>query len=139
MRSALIPIVIAIALAGCAGGGSSPTTNPKAEEVPLTKEEMIATHTNTILSYKMSNGGYGNNTFGSDGTVKGTYYNTNGSADSDEGTITFENNIACLKWKKWTSGKSECWADYKIGDNQYVCHEQGGKKRSCTWSVKSRI
>ena len=134
MRNALLSIFLFLVfvLAGCAGGSSAPTTTSKMEEIPLTHEEMVATRTNTIIVYEMPNGDHGKSVFGSDGSVKSTYY-YGGSSESDVGSVTLpKDNIACLKWKKWPD---DCWADYKVADNQYVGHEQGGKKRTSKWRV----
>lgn len=120
---------VAVVLVGCAGKGPSPA----AREVPLTKEQLVANHTNTVLTYQLSDGGSGQNVFDSDGGVRGTY-NGKTAPETDTGRYAWEKgNIDCISWNH--GGKS-CWAEYKVGENKYVAHEQGGKKRTAEYSVQ---
>jgi len=121
--------LVAVVLAGCAGGGSAPA--PK--EVPLTRDQLVANHTNTILTYRLSDGGSGRNVFDGDGGVKGTY-NGKAGPETDSGRYAWEKgNVDCIFWN---SGGKSCWAEYKVGENKYVAHEQGGKKRTAEYSVQ---
>jgi hypothetical protein len=129
MYMKIVPALVAVLLVGCAGKGLS----PDAKEIPLTKEQLVANHTNTILKYRLSDGGSGQNVFDSDGGVRGTYYGETGT-ETDIGRYAWEKgNVDCIFWNK--GGKS-CWAEYKVGENQYVAHEQGGKKRTAEYSVQ---
>lgn len=122
-------VVVPAALVGCAGQGASPT----AHEVPLTKEQLVANHTNVILTYQLSDGGSGRNVFDSDGGVKGTY-NGKAGQETDFGRYAWEKgNVDCIFWN---GGGKSCWAEYKVGDNKYVAHEQGGKKRTAEYSLQ---
>ena len=128
-RMRIVSICIVTMLIACTGKGSG----HDAKEVPLTMEQLVANHTNTILTYHLSDGGSGHNVFDSDGGVRGTY---NGSAgrETDTGRYAWEKgNVDCIFWDH--GGKS-CWAEYKVGDNRYVAHEQGGKKRTAEYSVQ---
>lgn len=103
-------------------------------ETPLTHDEEIAIHTNTVIDYRMENGDTGRNTYGADGSVEGMYVGR-GGRDTDKGTITMKgNNIVCVQWQKW---EPSCWADFKMDDG-YVAHEQGGKKRNVRFTVAQR-
>jgi len=121
--------LLAVGLAGCAGTGNSPA----AKEIPLTKEQLVANHTNTVLTYQLSDGGSGKNVFDSDGGVRGTYNGKTGP-ETDIGRYAWEKgNVDCIFWK---SGGKSCWAEFKVGENKYVAHEQGGKKRTAEYSVQ---
>jgi hypothetical protein len=121
-------LVVAV-LVGCAGTKNSPT----AKEIPLTKEELVANHTNTVLTYQLSDGGSGRNVFDSDGGVRGTYNGKTGP-EKDFGRYAWEKgNVDCIFWN---GGGKSCWAEYKVGENKYVAHEQGGKKRTAEYSVQ---
>jgi hypothetical protein len=129
MHMKIACILVAVVLAGCAGKGTSPT----AKEVPLTKEELVANHTNMVLTYRLSDGGSGQNVFDSDGGVRGTYNGKTGPV-KDSGRYAWEKgNVDCIFWN---SGGKSCWAEYKVGENKYVAHEQGGKKRTAEYSVQ---
>jgi len=123
--------VAALLLAACAGGASAPTLGQAA----LTKDEEIAIHTNTVVKGNMGNGDRFESVYGSDGTVKSRYF-WNGGSDSDEGTwsLSGDNNAVCFAWNKW---EKSCWIDYKAGD-KYFSREQGGKRRTATFSVAAR-
>ncbi|HTS51688.1 MAG TPA: hypothetical protein VMH26_00280 [Burkholderiales bacterium] len=129
MYTRIASALVAVVLAGCAGKGST----PNAREVPLTKEQLVANHTNTIVTYQLSDGGSGQNVFDSDGGVRGTYNGKTGP-QKDSGRYAWEKgNVDCIFWN---SGGKSCWAEYKVGDNKYVAHEQGGKKRTAEYSVQ---
>jgi hypothetical protein len=55
MHIRIVCTLLAVVLAGCADTKNSPT----AKEIPLTKEELVANHTNTVLTYQLSDGGGG--------------------------------------------------------------------------------
>jgi hypothetical protein len=121
--------LVAVVLVACAGKGPSSA----AKEVPLTKEQLVANHTNTVVTYRLSDGASGQNVFDSDGGVRGTY-NGKAGLEKDSGRYAWEKgNVDCIFWNH--SGKS-CWAEYKVGENQYVAHEQGGRKRTAEYSVQ---
>ena len=129
MYTKVLPTVVALLAIGCAGRATSTAT----KEVPLTRDQLVANHTNTVLTYRLSDGGSGQNVFDSDGGVRGTYNGESGP-ETDSGRYAWEKaNIDCIFWNHW--GKS-CWAEYKVGDNRYVAHEQGGKKRIAEYSVQ---
>jgi len=129
MHMRITLVLIVVILVACAGKGSS----PEAKEVPLTMEQLVANHTNTILTYHLSDGGSGQNVFDSDGGVRGTY-NGKAGPETDTGRYAWEKgNVDCIFWEHW--GKS-CWAEYSVGENRYVAHEQGGRKRSAEYSVQ---
>ena len=129
MYTKIGPALVAMLLVGCAEKGPSAT----ATEVPLTKEQLVASHTHTILTYRLSDGTTGENVFDSDGGVRGTYDGKNGP-ETDSGRYAWEKgNIDCIFWN---SGGKSCWAEYKVGENKYVAHEQGGKKRTAEYSVQ---
>jgi len=115
-------------LVGCAGKADG----PKATEVPLTMEQLVAIHTNVVLTYKLSDGSSGQNVYDDDGGVRGTHNGKTGP-ETDTGRYAWEkDNVDCIFWN---SGGKSCWAEYKVGDNKYVAHEQGGKKRTAEYSV----
>jgi hypothetical protein len=123
------PTLVAVVLVGCAGKGPGPT----AREVPLTKEQLVANHTNVVLTYQLSDGGSGQNVFDSDGGVRGTYNGKTGP-ETDSGRYAWEKgNVDCIFWN---NGGKSCWAEYKVGENKYVAREQGGKKRTAEYSVQ---
>ena len=128
MRTSILAL-LALILAACAGA----PTGPQAGEVPLTKDEIIANHTNTAIKGKMGNGDRFESAFAADHTVKSTY-RSNGGSESDEGQWSLSDSdgeTICLTWKKW---EKSCWNDYKAGD-AYVSYEQGGKKRRASFTV----
>jgi hypothetical protein len=129
MYARITPTLVAMLLVGCAGKEPGPT----AKEVPLTKEELVANHTHTILTYRLNDGSTGQNVFDSDGGVTGTYNGKNGP-ETESGRYAWEKgNIDCIFWN---NGGKSCWAEYKVGDNKYVAHEQGGKNRTAEYSVQ---
>jgi hypothetical protein len=131
MHKILIPAFAIFALSGCAGEGS--TSGSASKETPLTRDEAIAIHTNTLIKATFSNGDRAENIFGTSNTVKATYMWSGGS-ETSEGTWTLkDDNSICFQWqrKNWDAS---CWVDYKVGD-QYVSYEQGGKKRKVRFTV----
>ena len=128
MYRKIAPALIVMLLAGCAGKGDGPKTS----EVPLTMEELVAIHTNMVLTYQLNDGGSGQNVYDDDGGVRGTYNGKTGP-ETDTGRYAWEKgNVDCIFWN---NGGKSCWAEYKVGDNKYVAHEQGGKKRTAEYSV----
>ena len=78
-------VLIVVTLVACAGKGSS----HDAKEVPLTMDQLVANHTNTVLTYRLNDGGSGQNVFDSDGGVRGTYNGKDGP-ETDTGRYAWE-------------------------------------------------
>ncbi len=135
MYKVVVPAVLILAVAGCAGEGPASSSTPRAGETRVPRDEVIANHTNTIIKATFPNGDRSESVFGADNSVKSTYRWRDGS-ESDEGRWTLnEEGVLCFTWKKkW---ENSCWVDYKSGD-QYVGYEQGGKKRRVTFTVAPR-
>jgi len=110
----------------------------QAEEVPLTRDELIATSTNTVKKGTRSDGVTFEIVYGSDGTVKDTERWPAGTWDTDEGKWSIvessDGPIVCITWNKWGAS---CWRDFRDG-NQYMSREQGGKERTTRWTVAPR-
>jgi hypothetical protein len=111
-------------------------TAVQAEEVPLTKEEMVAGSTNTVSKLRCDNGWSGEQFSGSDGTVKSTGRCRAGVWETDEGTWAIVDSpdglLQCVTWQK---SAPACWRIFKDGD-RYVAHESGGKGRTC-WFTRT--
>jgi hypothetical protein len=128
MYRIIAPALIVVLLTGCAGKADGPAKS----EVPLTMEQLVAIHTNMILTYQLSDGGSGQNVYDDDGGVRGTYNGKTGP-ETDTGRYAWEKgNVDCIYWN---NGGKSCWAEYKVGENKYVAYEQGGKKRKAEYSV----
>jgi hypothetical protein len=107
MHIRIVRTLLAVVLAGCAGTGNSPA----AKEIPLTKEQLVANHTNTVLTYQLSDGGSGKNVFDSDGGMRGTYIGKTGP-EADIGRYAWEKgNVDCIFWKSGerVAGPSSRW------------------------------
>lgn len=129
MRMTGAALLVAL-LAACASDGGSSAAS-KAEEVPLSIDEVRALHTKTVLDYKMENGDSGRSLHAGDGTLRTTYMGRQGT-DTDTGRVTYKDDGEfCIAWQKW---ESSCWRYYKAGD-KYVSHEVGGKKRTVRFTV----
>jgi hypothetical protein len=136
MHRVTAPALVIVGLLGCAGEGSAPGSASNAAEVPMSRDENIANHTNTVIKAKFANGDRSESVFDANNTVRSTYTWKDGS-ESNEGTWTLkDDHTICLTWKK-KNWEDSCWSDYKAGD-QYVAYEQGGKKRKVRFTVTPR-
>jgi len=84
MYRKIVPVLIVV-LAGCAGKADGPTKS----EVPLAMEQLVAIHTNTVLTYQLSDGSSGQNVYDDDGGVRGTYNGKTGQ-ETDTGRYAWE-------------------------------------------------
>lgn len=129
VRTSCAAVLVAM-LAACANEGG-PGAAPKAEEIPLSTDEVRALHARTVIDYKMGNGDAGRSVYAGDGTLRTTYMGRQGT-DSDSGRVTYKDDGEfCIAWQKW---ESSCWKYYKVGE-RYVSHEVGGKQRTVRFTV----
>lgn len=129
LQNCLAALLVAL-LTACASE-SGPGAAPKADEVPLTTDEVRALHAKTVIDYRMENGDAGRSVYAGDGTLRTTYMGRQGT-DTDTGRVTYKDDGEfCIAWQKW---EASCWRYFKAGD-RYLSHEVGGKKRTVRFTV----